>query len=370
MPWARRSAGPRRPPGTIPAMSILRIHPSGPKRIMAGFPRVFGGSLPTRVIIMGAAGRDFHDFNIVFRDDPGVEVVAFTATQIPNIEGRRYPPELAGPRYPEGIPIHPEAELRGADPRARRRPGGLRLQRRLPRDRDAQGLAGAGRRRRLPADRAATPACSGRGCRSSRSARCARARQEPDHAPRGPHPAREGPAGGRRPPPDALRRPGAPARAALRAHGGPRPARAAPSRSARSTSRTSRAGGVVYAGVDYAAILAEAERGGRRRSSGTAATTTCRSIVPDLEIVVADPHRPGHECRYHPGEANLRRAARRRHQQDRHGRPPRASRPCGASLRELNPRRDGRRRRLADHGRGPGGDPRQARAGRSRTVRR
>ena len=64
-----------------------------------------------RVVIMGAAGRDFHDFNVVFRADPDVEVVAFTATQIPGIADRRYPPELAGPGYPDGIPIRPEAEL-------------------------------------------------------------------------------------------------------------------------------------------------------------------------------------------------------------------------------------------------------------------
>ena len=64
-----------------------------------------------RVIIMGAAGRDFHNFNVYFRDNPRYEVVAFTATQIPNIEGRLYPPELAGPLYPQGIPIHPESEL-------------------------------------------------------------------------------------------------------------------------------------------------------------------------------------------------------------------------------------------------------------------
>jgi len=64
-----------------------------------------------RIVIMGAAGRDFHDFNVVYRDDPGVEVVAFTATQIPGIAGRRYPPELAGVHYPLGIPIVPEAEL-------------------------------------------------------------------------------------------------------------------------------------------------------------------------------------------------------------------------------------------------------------------
>ena len=65
----------------------------------------------TKVVIMGAAGRDFHDFNVVYRDDPTVEVVAFTATQIPGIADRRYPPELAGPLYPAGIPIVPEDDI-------------------------------------------------------------------------------------------------------------------------------------------------------------------------------------------------------------------------------------------------------------------
>lgn len=65
----------------------------------------------TKVIIMGAAGRDFHNFNVVFRDSPEYEVVAFTAAQIPGIAGRRYPPELAGPLYPQGIPIEPEERL-------------------------------------------------------------------------------------------------------------------------------------------------------------------------------------------------------------------------------------------------------------------
>jgi predicted GTPase len=64
-----------------------------------------------RIIIMGAAGRDFHNFNAYFRDNADYEVVAFTAAQIPNIEDRRYPPELAGERYPEGVPIYPETEL-------------------------------------------------------------------------------------------------------------------------------------------------------------------------------------------------------------------------------------------------------------------
>ena len=64
-----------------------------------------------RVLILGAAGRDFHNFNVVYRDDPGYEVIAFTASQIPGIEDRVYPPELAGPHYPEGIPIRPEDDL-------------------------------------------------------------------------------------------------------------------------------------------------------------------------------------------------------------------------------------------------------------------
>ncbi len=64
-----------------------------------------------KIVIMGAAGRDFHDFNTYYRDNPEFEVVAFTATQIPNIENRTYPPHLAGRLYPGGIPIYPESKL-------------------------------------------------------------------------------------------------------------------------------------------------------------------------------------------------------------------------------------------------------------------
>ncbi len=67
--------------------------------------------MPRRVLIMGAAGRDFHNFNVVYRDLDAYEVVAFTATQIPFIDDRLYPPSLAGPRYPNGIRIHDEGEL-------------------------------------------------------------------------------------------------------------------------------------------------------------------------------------------------------------------------------------------------------------------
>lgn len=66
---------------------------------------------PVRTLIMGAAGRDFHNFNVYFRDNPEYNVVAFTATQIPNIDGRKYPTELAGKLYPNGIQIFPESDL-------------------------------------------------------------------------------------------------------------------------------------------------------------------------------------------------------------------------------------------------------------------
>jgi predicted GTPase len=72
-----------------------------------------------RVAILGAAGRDFHNFNMLYRDDAAAEVVAFTATQIPGIAGRRYPAALAGPRYPTGIPIVDTVEL---EELVRRRP--------------------------------------------------------------------------------------------------------------------------------------------------------------------------------------------------------------------------------------------------------
>ena len=65
----------------------------------------------TKILIMGAAGRDFHNFNVFFRNSEKYEVVAFTATQIPNIDDRKYPAELAGSLYPNGISIHPESDL-------------------------------------------------------------------------------------------------------------------------------------------------------------------------------------------------------------------------------------------------------------------
>ena len=85
---------------------------------------------PTRTIIMGAAGRDFHNFNTFFRNNPDYEVVAFTATQIPDIEGRTYPAELAGNRLPERH-SHLRRERAGqTDPRTQGRSGCFCLQRR------------------------------------------------------------------------------------------------------------------------------------------------------------------------------------------------------------------------------------------------
>ena len=234
----------------------------------------------TRVVILGAAGRDFHDFNVVYRDDPRYEVVAFTATQIPNIDGRIYPPSSPARCTRTGIPIVPESELEPLVARASDRRGRLRLLRRLARGRHAHGLAGAGRRRRLPAARRRDARCSARTGRSSRCARCAPAAARA--RPRATSPALlrdAGQARRRAPPPDALRRPGRAGRAALRDPTRTWSAADAPSRSARSTSRTSTTGDVVFAGVDYERIL-RAPRTRPTSCCGTAATTTCRSSGP------------------------------------------------------------------------------------------
>src|SRR5262245_50595974 len=93
----------RRPPLESPGFS--RSTPRPYRRAVMTPPKT------TRVLIMGAAGRDFHNFNVYWKQQPDVEVVAFTATQIPNIDGRTYPASLAGPRYPQGVAIHPESQL-------------------------------------------------------------------------------------------------------------------------------------------------------------------------------------------------------------------------------------------------------------------
>ena len=102
-----------------------------------------------RVLILGAAGRDFHIFNVCFRDDANYQVVAFTATQIPGIELRRYPASLSGSLYPDGIPIYAEAQTRRTDTQRAYPTGRLRLQRCLSYRRYASRVSGLGLRSRL-----------------------------------------------------------------------------------------------------------------------------------------------------------------------------------------------------------------------------
>ena len=260
----------------------------------------------TKVVIMGAAGRDFHDFNVVYRDDPGTEVVAFTATQIPGIDERRYPTELAGELYPDGIAIVPEAELEmvvqeedvdlvvfsysdvphetvmhaasramaaGAD-FALIGPQGIMLESTKPVVAVCAVRTGAGKSQTtravaaLLAERGLTPVVVR-------------------------HPMPYGDLVAQR-----VQRFGN--RDDLYRH---------------DTTIEEReeyephidAGRVVFAGVDYEAILREAEKeadvilwdGGNN---------DLPFFLPDLYIVVADPLRPGHERRFHPGETNLRMA--------------------------------------------------------------
>ena len=262
---------------------------------------------PKRIVIMGAAGRDFHDFNVVYRDDPAVEVVAFTATQIPGIADRRYPAELAGPALPARHPDRRRGRARADHPRRADRHRRLRLQRRQPRVRDARGVAGPGGRRRLRAarpepDDAHQPPAGRRHRRHPD-----RRRQEPDD----PLPRRAcSRSRASRPSSSATRC--RTATSSPSASSASRPTRTSTatrprSRSARSTSRISTPAASSTPGVDYEAILREAENeadvilwdGGNNDFP---------FYRPDLYVVVADPLRAGHELRYHPGETNLRMA--------------------------------------------------------------
>ncbi|HMM27465.1 MAG TPA: cyclic 2,3-diphosphoglycerate synthase [Aggregatilineaceae bacterium] len=260
----------------------------------------------TRVVIMGAAGRDFHNFNLYYRRNEAYEVVAFTATQIPDIEGRTYPPELAGALYPGGIPIYEEAELSA-----------------LIREHDidevvfaysdvshetvmhkASQVLAAGADFRLLGPKHTTLKSSkpvvGVGAVRTGSGKSQTTRTVSD----------------------ALRRLGY--TVAVVRH--PMPygdlARQKVQRFADYADLDRHdvtieereeyephldRGVVVFAGVDYEAILREAEQeadivlwdGGNN---------DLPFFQPDLYFVVVDPHRPGHERTYHPGEANLRMA--------------------------------------------------------------
>lgn len=259
-----------------------------------------------RIIIMGAAGRDFHNFNVYFRQHPDYEVVAFTATQIPNIEGRVYPAELAGPLYPSGIPIHPESEL-------------VDLIQSLQADQvifaysdvpheyvmhKASQVLAAGADYRLMGPRntmlksskpvvsiGAVRTGSGKSQTTRRVCEILQGLGKKVVAVRHPMPYGN-----------------------LVVQAVQRFANHADLEEHECTIEEREEyephldrGTIVYAGVDYEAILrrAEAEADVVVWDGGN---NDLPFYQPDLHIVVVDPHRPGHELAYHPGEANLRLA--------------------------------------------------------------
>jgi predicted GTPase len=262
--------------------------------------------MKSKVLIMGAAGRDFHNFNVLYRDNPAYQVVAFTATQIPNIEGRRYPPELAGHLYPEGIPIEPESEL-------------VELVRKHQVDevdfaysdvsheyvmhRASMAIAAGAnfilhghRQTMIHSSRPVITVCAVRtGAGKSQVTRRVSAilREKGRRVVVIRHPMPYG---------DLV------AQRVQRFASYEDLDRYHCSIEEREEYEPHlKVGTIVFAGVDYEAILREAEKeadvilwdGGNN---------DLPFYVPRLHLVVADPHRVGHELRYHPGEANLRMA--------------------------------------------------------------
>jgi predicted GTPase len=263
-------------------------------------------SMRERVLIVGAAGRDFHNFNVCFRENPDYEVVAFTAAQIPGIENRRYPPELSGPLYPDGISIYPEEQLEKLI-RANK------IQQVIFAYSDISHVAlmhlasralAAGadfrlvgpERSFLASTRPVISVCAVRtGCGKDsvvrRIAALLLARGLRPVVVRHPMPYGD------------LSRQIAQRFAALedcdRQH--------CTIEEREEYEQHIKEGVTVYAGVDYAKILAAAEKeadiilwdGGNN---------DWPFVRADLEVVLLDPHRAGHELLYHPGETNLRRA--------------------------------------------------------------
>ncbi len=264
------------------------------------------GSAPIRVVLLGAGGREFHNFNVCFRGHPGYRVVAFTAAQIPNIAHRVYPAALAGPGYPEGIPIVPEEDLEDVVRRAAvdqvvfaysdvSHEHVMHLASRAL-------AAGAGFRLLGPKEtmlRARVPVlavgATRTGSGKSQTARLV-ARLLRDR--------------GRRV--VVLRHPMAygdlAAQAVQRfATPGDLDAAGVTVEEREEYEPHLARGIVVYAGVDYAAVLrrAEAEADVLVWDGGN---NDFPFLWPDRHLVVVDPHRAGHELRYHPGETNLRMA--------------------------------------------------------------
>lgn len=261
---------------------------------------------PRRVVIVGAAGRDFHNFNVLYRGKPEAHVVAFTAAQIPNIAGRRYPAVLAGPGYPDGIPIVPESEL--SDLVRREKVDTVVLSYSdLPHaevmHKGSIALA-AGATYVLPGPRDTE-------LRSSKPVLsiCA-VRTGAGKSPLTKFASRYLRSKGRRV--AIVRHPmpyGDLAAQAVQRFGTMEDLdRANCTIEEREEYEPHVAAGiVVFAGVDYEPILrrAEAEADVVLWDGGN---NDLPFFAPDLHIVVADPHRPGHELSYHPGEANFRKA--------------------------------------------------------------
>jgi predicted GTPase len=260
----------------------------------------------TRVLIMGAAGRDFHNFNVFFRDNEGYDVVAFTATQIPNIEGRVYPSQLAGSLYPQGITIYPEEELGDLI-------GDLKVQQvvfaysDVPHEyvmhKASQVLAAGADFRLMGAEgtmlRSSKPVVSIGAVRTGAGKSQTTRRVSDILKEMGKrvvvvrHPMPYG---------DLT------AQAVQRfADYGDLDRHDCTIEEREEYEPHLDRGSIVYAGVDYGAILrqAEAEADVVLWDGGNNDFPFFR---PDLHIVVTDPHRAGHEAGYHPGEANLRMA--------------------------------------------------------------
>ncbi len=260
----------------------------------------------TRVLIMGAAGRDFHNFNRYYRDNEAYEVVAFTATQIPDIEGRTYPPELAGRLYPNGIPIYDEADLTALIAQY---------------DVDEVVFAYSDVSHEYVMHKASQVLAAGADYRLMGLKHTVLKSTKPVVGV-GAVRTGSGKSQTTRAVSDALRRLGY--KVAVVRH--PMPygdlARQRVQRFADYADLDKHdvtieereeyephldRGVVVFAGVDYEAILREAEQeadiilwdGGNN---------DLPFFQPDLYFVVVDPHRAGHELSYHPGEANLRMA--------------------------------------------------------------
>ena len=259
-----------------------------------------------KIIIIGAAGRDFHNFNCVFRDNEAYEVVAFTAAQIPDIDGRIYPAELAGKLYPAGIPIESEADLPGLIKKH-----GVECcvfsysdvaHEQVMHVGSIVNAAGADfkllgeRLTQIPSSKPVISICAVRtGCGKSqttrRVSRILRDAGKQVAAIR--HPMPYG---------DLVKQ-----RVQRFASLDDLTAHNCTIEEMEEYEPHIAAGCVVFAGVDYEAIVREAEKEADviLWDGGNNDTPFYRS---DFHIVVADPHRPGHERTYYPGETNVRLA--------------------------------------------------------------